>query len=84
MLKVCIKNRIFTAYSQLVSANLAIILNKTFCCDLKPSFFRAIQLFLYRILRMKASENIEKSVPLGMYFRMSLVAFSIAPFYLEE
>lgn len=33
---------------------------------------------------MNASVKVEKSVPLGMYCRMSLLAFSIAPFCQDE
>ena len=33
---------------------------------------------------MKASDRSEKSVPFGIYYRMSLFAFSMAPFCQDE
>ena len=72
------------AYSQLASAKLAINRKKTFLGESKLSFLRGLRFILCWILRMKASDKVEKSVPLGIYCRISLFAFSIAPFCHEE
>ena len=72
------------AYSHLASAKLAINRKKTFLGESKLSFLRGLRFILCWILRMKASDKVEKSVPLGIYCRISLFAFSIAPFCHEE
>ena len=74
----------FDSYSQLASAKLAINRKKTFLGESKLSFLRGLRFILCWILRMKASDKVEKSVPLGIYCRISLFAFSIAPFCHEE
>ena len=71
-------------YSQLACAKLAICRKKTFLGESKLSFLRGRRFILCCILRMKASVNVEKSVPFGMYCLMSLLAFSMAPFCQEE
>ena len=59
------------AYSQLASAKLAIFRKNTFLGDSKLSFFRGLRLILCWILRMNPSVKVEKSVPFGIYWRMS-------------
>lgn len=79
-----INYQIYDAYSQLASAKLAICRKKTFLGVSKLSFLRGLRLILCCIFRMDASDRSEKSVPFGIYCRMSLLAFSIAPFCHDE
>lgn len=46
----------------------------------KLSFSLGLRLILYCISLMKSSESSRKSVPFGMYWRISLFPFSMAPF----